>query len=85
MKCHAKKDMRDPKSITMKYGKPTTQGTCLACGTKMLRTGKSQALVPIQNKKIGLDISVIGIIGVSGLSSLCKIGISHRLISEIMY
>ncbi len=37
----AKKEMKDPKSITMKNGKPATQGTCPTCGTKMFRIGKS--------------------------------------------
>jgi hypothetical protein len=33
--------MKDPKGITMKNGKPATQGTCPTCGTKMFRIGKS--------------------------------------------
>ena len=41
VKCRAKKEMKDPKSITMKNGKPATQGTCPTCGTKMFRIGKS--------------------------------------------
>ena len=41
VKCRAKKEMKDPKSITMKNGKPATQGVCPSCGTKMLRIGKS--------------------------------------------
>ena len=41
VKCRAKKEMRDPKTITMKNGKPATQGTCPSCGTKMFRIGKS--------------------------------------------
>jgi len=41
MKCRAKKEMKDPKAITMKNGKPATQGTCPTCGTKMFRIGKS--------------------------------------------
>jgi len=36
-----KKEMKDPKSITMKNGKPATQGKCPTCGTKMFRIGKS--------------------------------------------
>ena len=42
VKCRAKKEIRDPKSITMKNGKPATQGTCPSCGTKMFRIGKGQ-------------------------------------------
>jgi len=41
VKCRAKREMQDPKAITMKNGKPATQGTCPACGTKMFRIGKS--------------------------------------------
>ena len=41
MKCRAKKEMKDPKAITMKNGKPATQGVCPTCGTKMFRIGKS--------------------------------------------
>ena len=36
-----KEEMKDPKSITMKNGRPATQGTCPSCGTKMFRIGKS--------------------------------------------
>ena len=42
VKCRAKKEMKDAKSITMKNGKPATQGVCPTCGTKMFRIGKSQ-------------------------------------------
>jgi Zn finger protein HypA/HybF involved in hydrogenase expression len=41
VKCRAKKEMKDPKAITMKNGKPATQGVCPTCGTKMFRIGKS--------------------------------------------
>ncbi len=44
VKCRAKREMRemkDVKSITMKNGKPATQGVCPVCGTKMFRIGKS--------------------------------------------
>jgi len=40
MKCRAKKEMKDAKSITMRNGKPATQGVCPACGTKMFRIGR---------------------------------------------
>ena len=42
MKCRAKREMKDAKAITMKNGKPATQGRCPVCGTKMFRIGKSQ-------------------------------------------
>ena len=41
MKCHTKREMKDAKAITMKNGKPATQGICPVCGTKMFRIGKS--------------------------------------------
>ena len=41
MKCRAKREMRDAKSITMKNVRPATQGVCTACGTKMFKIGKS--------------------------------------------
>ena len=41
MKCRAKREMKDAKAITMKNGKPATQGVCPQCGTKMCRIGKS--------------------------------------------
>ncbi|MHC4459732.1 MAG: DUF5679 domain-containing protein [Planctomycetota bacterium] len=37
----AKREMKEPKSITMKNGKPATKGVCPTCGTKMFRIGKS--------------------------------------------
>jgi len=40
MKCKAKREMKDARSITMKNGRPATQGVCPACGTKMFRIGK---------------------------------------------
>jgi Zn finger protein HypA/HybF involved in hydrogenase expression len=42
VKCKAKKEMKDPKQITMKNGRPATQGVCPTCGTKMFRIGKSK-------------------------------------------
>jgi Zn finger protein HypA/HybF involved in hydrogenase expression len=40
VKCRAKREMKDAKAITMKNGKPATQGVCPVCGTKMFRIGK---------------------------------------------
>ena len=40
VKCRAKKEMKNAKAITMKNGKPATQGVCPTCGTKMFRIGK---------------------------------------------
>ena len=41
VKCRAKKEMKDAKAVTMKNGKPATQGVCPTCGTKMFRIGQS--------------------------------------------
>jgi len=41
VKCRTKREAKDVKTITMKNGKPATQGTCPVCGTKMFRIGKS--------------------------------------------
>ncbi len=40
-KCRANKEIKDAKSITIKNGKPATQGVCPSCGTKMFRIGKA--------------------------------------------
>jgi len=39
VKCKAKKEVKNAKSITMKNGKPATQGVCPTCGTKIFRIG----------------------------------------------
>jgi hypothetical protein len=41
VKSRSKKEMKEPKAITMRNGKPATQGTCPSCGIKMFRIGKS--------------------------------------------
>ncbi|MCO5203243.1 MAG: DUF5679 domain-containing protein [Chloroflexi bacterium] len=33
--------MKDPKPITMKNGKPATEGVCPVCSTKMFKIGKA--------------------------------------------
>jgi hypothetical protein len=40
MKCRAKVEIKSPKSITMKNGRPATQGACPTCGTKVFRIVK---------------------------------------------
>ena len=58
VKCRAKKEMKDAKSITMKNGKPATQGTCPTCGTKMITILMS---TPCQGRMaFHLPFSVIG-------------------------
>ena len=41
LKCRTKREVKDARAITMKNGKPATQGVCPVCGTKMFRIGKS--------------------------------------------
>lgn len=41
VKCKAKRQMKDAKAVTMKNGKPATQGVCPTCGTKMFKIGKA--------------------------------------------
>jgi len=40
VKCRTKREIKNPKPITMKNGRPATKGTCPTCGTKMFRIGK---------------------------------------------
>ncbi len=40
VKCRTKREIRDARAITMKNGKPATQGVCTECNTKMFRIGK---------------------------------------------
>jgi Zn finger protein HypA/HybF involved in hydrogenase expression len=39
VKCRTKRSMKDEKKVTMKNGKPATQGVCPTCGTKMFKIG----------------------------------------------
>jgi DNA polymerase II large subunit len=37
VKCRTKREMKDPKEVTMKNGRPAMEGTCPVCGTKLFR------------------------------------------------
>jgi hypothetical protein len=39
MKCKTQREMKDATQVTMKNGRPATQGTCPVCGTKMFKIG----------------------------------------------
>jgi len=39
-KCRAKREIKNPKSMVMKNGRPAAQGECPVCGTKVSRIGK---------------------------------------------
>ena len=41
MKCRAKREITNPSQVTLKNGRPATQGTCSACGTKVFRMGRA--------------------------------------------
>jgi len=41
VKCRAKREMRNARAITMKNGRPATQGVCPVCGSKMFRIMKA--------------------------------------------
>ena len=41
VKCKASREIKDAKQITMKNGRPATQGTCPVCGTKIFKIGAS--------------------------------------------
>ena len=38
-KCKAKREIGNPQAVTLKNGRPATQGTCPECGTKVFRIG----------------------------------------------
>ncbi|MDO8490770.1 MAG: DUF5679 domain-containing protein [Dehalococcoidia bacterium] len=40
-KCRTKRDIKNPKQVTLKNGKAATQGVCPICGTKLFRIGKA--------------------------------------------
>jgi hypothetical protein len=41
LKCRERREMKDAKAITMKNGKPATEGKCPVCGTKIFKIGKA--------------------------------------------
>lgn len=41
MKCKSQRDIQGAQAVTMKNGKPATQGTCPVCGTKIFKIGKA--------------------------------------------
>ncbi|MCK9487250.1 MAG: DUF5679 domain-containing protein [Dehalococcoidia bacterium] len=43
LKCREKREMKDPNPITMKNGKPATEGVCPVCDTRMFKIGKTEA------------------------------------------
>jgi Domain of unknown function (DUF5679) len=43
MKCKTQRDMKDAKPITMRNGRPATEGLCPECGTRMFKIGGAEA------------------------------------------
>jgi RNase P subunit RPR2 len=41
LKCRTKREIQNEQKVTLKNGRPATQGTCPVCGTKITRIGKS--------------------------------------------
>ena len=41
-KCKAEKEMKSTKAVTMKNGKPATQGICPTSGSKLFRIGAAK-------------------------------------------
>ena len=39
-KCRTKREISKPQQVTLKNGRPATQGACPVCGTKVFRIGK---------------------------------------------
>ncbi|MGM0509834.1 MAG: DUF5679 domain-containing protein [Thermoplasmatota archaeon] len=42
VKCREKVEIKNPKQVEMKNGRPATKGECPNCGTKVFRIGKSE-------------------------------------------
>jgi hypothetical protein len=42
MKCKTQREMKNAKQITMKNGRPATEGLCPECGTRMFKIGASK-------------------------------------------
>jgi RNase P subunit RPR2 len=43
LKCRTKREIKGASSVTLKNGRPATQGTCPVCGTKITVIGKGVA------------------------------------------
>lgn len=41
LKCRTSREMANVEQVTLKNGRPASQGKCPVCGTKMYRIGKS--------------------------------------------
>lgn len=39
LKCRTKREIKSATKVTLKNGRPATQGTCPVCGTKITKIG----------------------------------------------
>ncbi len=46
VKCKTSREIKDAKQITMKNGRPATQGLCPECGTKIFKIGGGPSAAP---------------------------------------
>ncbi len=44
VKCKAKVEVKDPKEVEMKNGRPAVSGTCSKCGTKVFKITKAKTI-----------------------------------------
>ena len=44
-KCRESREIRDPQPVTLKNGRPATEGVCDSCGTRVFRIGKTELTV----------------------------------------
>ena len=42
VKCKSRREMKNSKQVTMKNGKPATEGVCPTCGNKMFKIGAAK-------------------------------------------
>ena len=42
MKCKTQREIKNGKQITMKNGRPATEGTCPVCSTRMFKIGAAK-------------------------------------------
>ncbi|MCP8306987.1 MAG: hypothetical protein H3Z49_07820 [archaeon] len=40
VKCKTKREIKNPKQVTLKNNRPAVKGTCSVCGTTVFRIGK---------------------------------------------
>ena len=43
VKCRQQRDIANPTEVTLKNGRPATQGNCPVCTTRIFRIGKATA------------------------------------------